>query len=544
MTRPYTFAVVFAATASAFVSISGTTTTIICVAATTTSTSSTATTAGRFRFGGESFLEYELPNYDDREQQLSSMIVSTVIVSILFMIVLMISVSNTGSNVSTSRSSNINNGNNKQRRKVYKVQIVNGKEVLVPLIPVEKNEKVTSGEESKGDSKGSSISSSAIGNIGLPWLVAAVIMGLVVGLVGSFYVVLTSSPQNVDVARGIFEAPFLTDTEVHEWMNIGANVAGRNMEKVQQQQQQSQGSGSDGTALTTKALYDELNTPPFGWRKQRQPEYPLTDLQVEDDPFFDDELDWIQDKLDKRLSPLIHRVYNIPPVALTAPGQLLVRYEPSVRTSLERHTDNQDLSYLVLLSTNFTGGGTRYWSRMNKNEPIAHIQPTRAGQIILTNGLIDHEGVAVESGTRFIVVGFLTVDHTDRVGLSTHTSIFSTWLSTNWLTRHLIMFLEDVVTYSQGGTISQKRLNLVKYLPNLFLTETGLTWIESVINFFTYLTDSNAPHFYSKLVSDQNVDTYLNVTPTRKTLPQWGHGSGLPRSTGTPYPPHSPNAMS
>jgi len=104
---------------------------------------------------------------------------------------------------------------------------------------------------------------------------------------------------------------------------------------------------------------------------------------------------------------------------------------------------------VVLLNTDFEGGGTRYWDRSTK-APLAHVQESTLenrdgilipGQILIHPAAMNHEGVAVTSGTRYLLTGFLAVDYTDLFERSTTDtsksrtglSVYASWLNLNWL---------------------------------------------------------------------------------------------------------------
>lgn len=88
--------------------------------------------------------------------------------------------------------------------------------------------------------------------------------------------------------------------------------------------------------------------PPEGWHKKRHNVYPTTDLNIITDGF--DDLDWLGDVLDRRLAPVISRVYGIPRRSLRAIDIFVVRYDADRQTKLSLHTDDGDVSFNVLLT--------------------------------------------------------------------------------------------------------------------------------------------------------------------------------------------------
>jgi hypothetical protein len=82
-----------------------------------------------------------------------------------------------------------------------------------------------------------------------------------------------------------------------------------------------------------------------------------------------------------------------------------VRYTPGAQSALAPHRDGHLLSFNILLSEpdSFGGGGTRFLGGV---EPPL-MRPERRGDLTLHCGKLLHEGVAVTSGVRYIVVGFV-----------------------------------------------------------------------------------------------------------------------------------------
>ena len=490
------------------------------------SSPSSYNTAPPYNFGGEEYLQYELPNYPVEEDSFTLRISLTIAICALLptlylKFILIPHHPPPPPEQQDQQQDQQRQSDSKKvpsppppptQPKILKYRIVNGKRILI----------------TQASSSSSSSNHASGGSADIPltsgWLLLiSTLLSVIVGVICCTYYVWTHSPHNVQVARGIFEAPLLTTDEVQEWLNIGSQVATRNVQLALEAKKER----SSNQSISPK--YEEFLTTPMGWRKFRQPAYPLTDLQVESDPFTNDELDWIQDKLDKRLAPLLQRIYGVPPSSLLAPGQLLVRYEQGVHTNIKRHTDDQHLSYNILLSKNFTGGGTKFWNRMT-NTSIVHVNPTRIGQVLINTGLIDHEGVPVETGTRFIVVGFISVDRKDRLNQPTGLSLYASWLSINWLARNLILTLEDILEYVQrdiiiednggGGSSSNKpkryerlpasQFGVASYIPWL-TSDWGQEMIISAVNFFTYMGDQQAPHYHAKLVQDDDADAYIHA---------------------------------
>jgi hypothetical protein len=65
---------------------------------------------------------------------------------------------------------------------------------------------------------------------------------------------------------------------------------------------------------TVKGLLED----PQGWNKARHKAYPTTDLNLVTDRFTKENREWIKQKMDARLSPIIQRIYGVPPSAVRA----------------------------------------------------------------------------------------------------------------------------------------------------------------------------------------------------------------------------------
>lgn len=50
---------------------------------------------------------------------------------------------------------------------------------------------------------------------------------------------------------------------------------------------------------------------PFGWQKKRHLTHPTTDLNLVTDPFTKEDLAWIQQRLDARLTPTLERIFGV-----------------------------------------------------------------------------------------------------------------------------------------------------------------------------------------------------------------------------------------
>jgi hypothetical protein len=256
------------------------------------------------------------------------------------------------------------------------------------------------------------------------------------GMACSFVILTVVSPWNRPLSRKVYEVPLFSELECERILDMAAAVAYRNYQ----------------SALQENRSADDLLQPPVGWHKTRPEAYQTTDLQPALDPFLPSERLQLQQLFDQRLGPTVARLYGVPVTSIRAQDMFLARYEPTGRTQLKRHTDDTDVSFNILLSTNFTGGGTRFFhglqQRMappNDREAglFAHITPQVAGTTLIHHSQIEHEGFPVTAGTRFILVGFLTLDHRDPFsGQWTGLSWYASWGNLQWVQVRMRQFVQ------------------------------------------------------------------------------------------------------
>ena len=243
---------------------------------------------------------------------------------------------------------------------------------------------------------------------------------------------------------------------------------------------------------------------PVGWQKTRHSTYPTTDLNLVTDPFSREARQYISQKLDRRLAPLLERIYGVTPRAIRANDMFVVRYDAKERPFLEKHTDDSDISFNILLSDDFEGGGTRFWNRQT-NQPFAHVKPRR-GHVVTHSALIQHEGMPITNGTRHILVGFLAVDHVDPFTAEpTGLSWFASWLS--------LPFLH--VKFKNGYMASLNRRTQTKDTTTPKQTKTWkdnkyvLSLFSDLVANIQYVGDVLAPQCHLNLVDEENTLDYL-----------------------------------
>ena len=86
-------------------------------------------------------------------------------------------------------------------------------------------------------------------------------------------------------------------------------------------------------------------------------------------------------------------------------------------------------------------------------ETTIDIHP-KVGEVLLSHAMILHEGLPTTQGTRYILVGFNSIDEKDPLtNESTGLSIFSSWLNFSWMQ---VRFREG----AERGTIHRRKNRL------------------------------------------------------------------------------------
>lgn len=267
------------------------------------------------------------------------------------------------------------------------------------------------------------------------------LFGIMITLYG-MYNIIQHSPYNRFLLRRAFVVPILTEEECSKIIDIAENVAVRNYNYAQKTIKEYQESDKDEEDYEDEEEYKEsvqLLQEPKGWQKLRHGTYPTTDLSVENDLFTNKERQWIIDLLDRRLAPMLSRLFGVPYTAMRAYDLFIVQYGANHQAALERHMDGGDIGVTLLLNDEFEGGGTRYYDRRS-DEPFHHVQTKQVGNLITHPALMDHEGFPITEGKRYILVVLLDIDRTLNAksdGIHTGISPFASYLNINWVYRRI-----------------------------------------------------------------------------------------------------------
>jgi hypothetical protein len=139
-----------------------------------------------------------------------------------------------------------------------------------------------------------------------------------------------------------------------------------------------------------------------GWTTNRHKKYPTTDIQVNNiKPIFKYILGTMPNIMDK-----IFRFYCIPiNISINIVDLFVVKYEKDAQNKLEIHTDGSFITFSIMLSSSkdYQGGGTEF------NDGIQMF--LEQGDILVHSGYVKHSGLEVTKGTRYILVGFTSINN-------------------------------------------------------------------------------------------------------------------------------------
>jgi len=312
------------------------------------------------------------------------------------------------------------------------------------------------------------------------------------------FLLIASSPNNIYSARQVFLSALLLPNECQHIINMAEEAASRNAGQAESELAVS-------PEIKTKKEIGKLEKilmKPRGWQKDRHEAYPTTDLNVVHDLQSNDR-DYLEQILDARLSPLLERIYGVSRESIRANDMFVVRYDGDFgQQSLRRHTDSSHISFNVLLNDAFEGGGTRFHNRAANSYMDVKPQP---GQVLINNALVDHEGLATKSGTRYILVGFMNIDRKNPfTGESLQLHSFASWFSFPWLMCSLNEAVKDLL--SEYSTEESRGL-MSSIASNSLMTKLLLR----VILAFETIGDYYAPHGVVSLVDEKDTEQYIQA---------------------------------
>ena len=138
-----------------------------------------------------------------------------------------------------------------------------------------------------------------------------------------------------------------------------------------------------------------------GWTTRRHENYPTTDIQIEKIPcVFRFVLNSFADIFNK-----IKKSYCFTDdVSFNINDLFIVKYDEATQNKLDLHQDGSFLSINILLSdtNDFEGGGTYF------NDGLTSF--LEQGDLLVHSGKVEHSGLTVTKGTRYIMVAFINIE--------------------------------------------------------------------------------------------------------------------------------------
>ena len=138
-----------------------------------------------------------------------------------------------------------------------------------------------------------------------------------------------------------------------------------------------------------------------GWTTNRHNNYPTTDIPVNNiKSIFKYVLGTIPNIMTK-----IYKSYCIPEsISINIVDLFIVKYEKDAQSKLEIHTDGSFITFSIMLSSSkdYEGGGTEF------NDGIQTF--LEQGDILVHSGYVKHSGLEITKGTRYILVGFTSIN--------------------------------------------------------------------------------------------------------------------------------------
>jgi hypothetical protein len=139
------------------------------------------------------------------------------------------------------------------------------------------------------------------------------------------------------------------------------------------------------------------------WTTKRHEHYPTRDIPVGADTLPTTST-IATDLLNNVLAPAFEKNYvGVAQQDLTFQESFVIRYgtEPGGQRSLDAHLDGSPLSFVCALNDAYEGGGTHF------TEIDTTCKPKKGQCCIFAGGVQKHQGVAITSGERYLLTGFV-----------------------------------------------------------------------------------------------------------------------------------------
>ncbi|PVU92488.1 hypothetical protein BB561_003804 [Smittium simulii] len=155
-----------------------------------------------------------------------------------------------------------------------------------------------------------------------------------------------------------------------------------------------------GVSINQNRKFTKVVHAEEGWLVDRHTSFPTTDLPVSSLPGPTQKL--ISETIEKLLYPFISQRTGISASFFKPRDLFIVKYSESGQRELGLHSDGCLISFNVLLSSpaDFCAGGT-FFKSFNK------VYHNSKGSALIHDSRLEHSGLAITSGTRLLLVGFL-----------------------------------------------------------------------------------------------------------------------------------------
>lgn len=139
------------------------------------------------------------------------------------------------------------------------------------------------------------------------------------------------------------------------------------------------------------------------WTRDRHGLYPTDDFQVSSVSALRN----VSDAVDSRVLPLLRSSFELPTEPVVVKDLFLVRYSPAGQDELAMHADETTLSFSIALSqtSSYDGGGIEFDLM---GGPASAVRAEQGALVMHPSGL-QHRGKTVVRGTRYVLVGFVSV---------------------------------------------------------------------------------------------------------------------------------------
>jgi hypothetical protein len=163
-----------------------------------------------------------------------------------------------------------------------------------------------------------------------------------------------------------------------------------------------QGSVSHGKCRHIIAEAEAFSTAGEGWGRNRHATHATQDLEIASIPAL---VGWFETWIAQFVFPCLREIFYLGESRIRVDDAFIIKYDMDSQQRLDQHSDDSELSFIVPLNSSncFEGGGTFF------RAPSRTFHP-HCGSALFFCGKWKHSGVAITSGTRFILAGFVHIE--------------------------------------------------------------------------------------------------------------------------------------